>query len=206
MTKHWLSSLGRWWLAKCWQLGYFSMFRVTHNRGKLQHTRDAESYASHMSRKHVGTCDTPWLNQYRTAMLKWPNDLRGQGQWPPFSIPAESIPGCMFGAILVIPDQICDELLCGQGTVCGRTDGRQAEFPRILSRNGQNDLEGQCQWPNFQYQLRVSQDAYLVQICWFKLKSVTSYCVDKVRFVDGQTDGQTDAGNDNTPSTWKAKG
>ena len=24
-------------------------------------------------------------------------DLEGQGQWPPFSIPAASIPGCMFG-------------------------------------------------------------------------------------------------------------
>ena len=56
------------------------------------------------------------------------NDLEGQGQWPPFSIPAESIPGCMFGANLVIPAQIYDELL-----------GGQAEFSRILSQNGQND-------------------------------------------------------------------
>ena len=38
------------------------------------------------------------------------NDLEGQGQWPPFSIPAESITGCMFGANLVNPDQICDKL------------------------------------------------------------------------------------------------
>ena len=30
------------------------------------------------------------------------NDLEGQGLWPPFSIPAESILGCMFGANLVI--------------------------------------------------------------------------------------------------------
>ena len=33
---------------------------------------------------------------------KWPNELEGNGQWPPFFIPAESIPGCMFGANLVI--------------------------------------------------------------------------------------------------------
>ena len=43
------------------------------------------------------------------------HDFEGQGQWPPFSISAESIPGCMFGTNLVIPAQICDELSCGQG-------------------------------------------------------------------------------------------
>ena len=37
----------------------------------------------------------------------------------------------MFGANLVILAQICDELLCGQ-----------AKFPRILSQNDQNDIEG----------------------------------------------------------------
>ena len=64
------------------------------------------------------------------------NDLEGQGQWSLFSIPADSIPGCMFGANLVILAQIYDEISRGQ-----------AKFPRILSQNGQNDLEGQCQWP-----------------------------------------------------------
>ena len=48
----------------------------------------------------------------------------------------------MFGANLVIPAQICDELSCGQGKVYRQTDGR--------------------------------------------------------------TGGQADAGNDNTPSAWKA--
>ena len=38
----------------------------------------------------------------------------------------------MFGANLVILAQISDELSHGQ-----------AEFPRILGQNGQNDLEGQ---------------------------------------------------------------
>ena len=33
--------------------------------------------------------------------------------------------------------------------------------------------------PHFQYQLRESQDAYLVQIWWFELKSITSYHKDK---------------------------
>ena len=32
----------------------------------------------------------------------------------------------------------------------------------------------------------------LVQICWFQLKSVTSYRADKVKFTDGRTDGRTD--------------
>ena len=47
------------------------------------------------------------------------NDLEGQGQWSPFSIPTESVPWCMFGANLVIPAQMCDELSYGQGL---RTD------------------------------------------------------------------------------------
>ena len=50
------------------------------------------------------------------------NDLEGQGQWPLFSMPTESIPSCMFGANLVIPAQICDELSFGEGKVYGRTD------------------------------------------------------------------------------------
>ena len=37
------------------------------------------------------------------------NDFVGQGQWPPFSLPAESIPGRMFGANFAIPAQTCDE-------------------------------------------------------------------------------------------------
>ena len=52
------------------------------------------------------------------------NDFEGQGRWPPFWIPAESVPGCIFGENLVIPVQICDELSCGQAKVYGRTDGR----------------------------------------------------------------------------------
>ena len=74
----------------------------------------------------------------RILSQKGQNNLEGQCQCPPFSIPAESNPGCMFGANLVILAQICDELLCGQD-----------KFHRILSQNGQNDLEGQSQWPPF---------------------------------------------------------
>ena len=50
------------------------------------------------------------------------NDLEGQSQWPLFSIPAESIPWCMFGANLVILARIYDELSRGQ-----------TKFARILS-------------------------------------------------------------------------
>ena len=57
------------------------------------------------------------------------NDLEGQGEWPPFSITGESVPGCMFGANLVILAEICDELLCGQ-----------SKFHRILRQNGQITL------------------------------------------------------------------
>ena len=64
--------------------------------------------------------------------------------------------------------------------------------------------------PYVQYQPRVSHDGSLVQIWWYQLKSVTSYREDKVKFTDkrtgGQTDRRTDAGNDNTHSTWEVKG
>ena len=43
-------------------------------------------------------------------------------------------------------------------------------------------------------------DSHFQYQWWFKLKSVTSYRADKVKFTDRQVDGQTDAGNDNTPS------
>ena len=36
---------------------------------------------------------------------------------------------------------------------------------------------------HFQYQLRVSQDAYMVQIWWFYVKYVTSYHMDKPNFI-----------------------
>ena len=49
------------------------------------------------------------------------NNIEGHSQWPAFSIAAQSIPGCMFHANLVILAHICDEL-----------SRRQAEFPRIL--------------------------------------------------------------------------
>ena len=85
-------------------------------------------------------CKLSW----RHAKFSWVlgqnghNDFEDQGQWPPFSKPVESIPGYMFGINLVILAQIYDELSRGQ-----------AKFPRILSQNGQNDLEGQGQWPLF---------------------------------------------------------
>ena len=42
---------------------------------------------------------------------KWPNDLEGQGEWPPFSIPAERIQRCIFGGNLVILAEIHYKLL-----------------------------------------------------------------------------------------------
>ena len=106
---------------------------------------------------------------YKSNLEWWPIDLEGQGQWPPFSIPAESIPGCMLGANLVILAQICDESLCGQ-----------AEFPRILSQNGQNDLEGQGQWPPF------SILAESIPGCMFgaNLVILAQICVDKPNFLE----------------------
>ena len=126
------------------------------------------------------------------------NDLEGQGQWPPLSIPAESITECMFGANLVILAQIHDEL-----------SHRQAKFPRILSQNGQNDLEGQGQWPPFSIPAE--------SILWFMFGAnlvIPAKICDELSCrqgkvygqTDGRMDGRTDAGNNNTPSAWKAKG
>ena len=127
------------------------------------------------------------------------NDLEGLGKWPPFSIPAEGIQGCMFGANFVVLAQICEELSRGQ-----------SEFPRILSQNGQMTLKVKVNDFYFQHQPRVSQDACLMQIWRFQFNSVTSYRADKVKFTDkradGRTDRWTDAGNDNTPSACKVKG
>ena len=55
---------------------------------------------------------------------------------------------------------------------------------------------------HFQYQLRVFYDACLVKITWFQLQSVMSFLADMAKFkkrTDRQTEGQTDAGKDNTP-------
>ena len=60
----------------------------------------------------------------------------------------------MLGTNLVIPAQICDELLHGK-----------AAFAIILSQNDQHDLDGQGQgFPFVKYQPKVSHDACFVQI------------------------------------------
>ena len=64
------------------------------------------------------------------------NYLECQGQWPPFSIPVESIPGCMFDANLLIPAQICDELLCWKSKVYGRMDKCDEHYPFGLKGQG----------------------------------------------------------------------
>ena len=81
-------------------------------------------------------------------------------------IPVKSIPGYIFGANMVIVAQIYYKLLRGQH-----------KFPRILSQNGPNDLEGQCQWlPN----LVIPAQIYDELSC------------TKGKFTDGQTDGRSD--------------
>ena len=109
----------------------------------------------------------------------WPNVLEGQSQWFPFSTPAERIPRCIFGANLVILAQIHYKLC------------RQAKFPRILSQNDQNDLDGQGQWPSF------SIPAESIPGCVFgaNLLILTQICDELSQGqsrVYGRTDGQAD--------------
>ena len=79
-----------------------------------------------------------------------------------------------------------------------------AKFPRILSKMANMTLKVKVNDPYFEYQPRETHDAYLMQIWWFQFKSETSYL--RISEVYGRTDRRTDAGNDNTPSAWKAKG
>ena len=118
------------------------------------------------------------------------NDNEGHGQWPLFLIPAESIPRCMFGANLVILAQIFDDLSHGP-----------PEFPRIQSQNGQNDIEGQGQWPFF------SKPAEGIPWCIVGANfMIPAQIYDKLSCGQGKVDGWTDAGHDNTPMAWKSKG
>ena len=101
----------------------------------------------------------------------------------PHPLPEERIYVCILCANLVLVAPIHYKLLHGQ-----------AKLPRIMRQNGKNDLEGQGQCPgandpHFHCKPRVAQDACLVQIWWFKLKSVMMpYCAKKVKFTDTRTD------------------
>ena len=108
---------------------------------------------------------------------KGQNDLEGQDQWPPFSIPAKSVTGCIFGANLTILAQINDKLWSGQTKV-----------QRIRRQNGQNDPKGHGQWPPF------SIPTKSIPWCTFGTNLVIStQSCDKVKFTGRQTDGQTQA-------------
>ena len=161
----------------------------------------SDNLKMHIWGKFSGSSSNPlqviaWARQISdNSESKWPKWPWGQGQWPPFPIPTESISGCMFGANLVIPFQICDEFSCGQ-----------AEFARILSWNIQNDLEGQGQCALF------SIAAGSIPWCMFgaNLVILTQVCDElscrrsKVyEQIDGRADRRTDAGNDNATLAWK---
>ena len=70
----------------------------------------------------VKICDELSCHQAKFPRILSQNDLEDHSQSPLFSTPTESIPWCMFGANLVIPAEIYDELSCGPGKVY-----RQAE-------------------------------------------------------------------------------
>ena len=114
----------------------------------------------------------------------WPNYPEGQCQWHPFSIITETIPGCMFGANLVILAQICNELSHGQ-----------AECRRILSLNGQNYLEGQGQWLPFSTPAESIPGRMLGANLVIPAQNCELSCGQGKLYgrMDRQTDGQTQA-------------
>ena len=106
------------------------------------------------------------------------NDPQGQGEWPIFSKPADSIPECM----------LCETFLYQFKSVLSEVSCRQVEFVIILSQSAQIDMGNQSQWPRF------SIPAESIQGCMFgskfgdfQLKSVTSYLAAKIEFTDGRT-------------------
>ena len=121
---------------------------------------------------------------------KWANDIEGQGQWHLFSILVERILRCIFGAHLEILAEIHCKLSHGQ-----------AEFPRILSQMAKMNLGG----PFF------SISAESIPGCMLGTNLVIpAHIRDELSCgqgkVYGRSEGWTDAGNDNTPSAWNAKG
>ena len=83
----------------------------------------------------------------------------------------------------------------------------RADKPIILefwAKNVKMTLKVKVDESYFEYKLRVSHDACLVQIWWFQLKSVKSYLADKVKFTDsGQTDRQNGRPDGQTQATTK---
>ena len=68
------------------------------------------------------------------ALFLGPNDLEGQGQIPPYTIPSETYMLCTYWCNLVNLDSIFQKLLCGQARFFANFD---LFYP--------NDLEGQGQ-------------------------------------------------------------
>ena len=68
-------------------------------------------------------------------------DLKGQGQLPPLSVPPKCVPICMVCTNLVIPAQNYDKLLCRRPfLIIYKLSQRQTQFPGILSGNDENEL------------------------------------------------------------------
>ena len=77
--------------------------------------------------------------------------------------------------LMIILNELCDEL-----------SHRQPEFPRILSQNDLNDIEGQGQWP----QISLPAEYHSMHV-WCKFGDFSWNRADKLKFADGGTDIHT---------------
>ena len=118
------------------------------------------------------------------------NDLEGQGQWPPFSIPVKNIPGCIkFG---------------DSSPNLWRVISRTIWIPRnSVSKWPKRPWRSRSMTSIFQYQPRVSQDACLVPIWWLQLKFGKIYLADKIKLTDGQTQATAIPHRPERPRGWK---
>ena len=150
--------------------------------------------------------------------LKWPNDLEGQDQWPLYSKPVWRISRRIFGTNLMILVQIHYKVLHGQAKfprILSQNGQNylecQGQWPLILnnsweypmmhtwhkfgdsSPNGQNYLEGRDEWLIFSIPTEsVSGCMFIAKLVIIAQIGGQLSHVEKVKFMDWQTDWQTD--------------
>ena len=117
--------------------------------------------------------------------FKWRNELGGPGQWVTFLIPLRESQGAY-----LVPFLSTLQIITWRNHISGG--------------NSQIDLTVKVNDPHIQYQLQDSHDAYYANLV------TPSQICDELPCGQGKdcgrTEGQTDTGNGNGRSAWKAKG
>ena len=69
---------------------------------------------------------------------------------------------------------------------------------QVIAQTSQISYNSESKWPKWPWRSRSMTSIFItnleypmMHLCWFQLKSVTSYPADKVKFMDGQTQATT---------------